>query len=367
MNQNGQYNPNGYQFQYQYYPGSPPPVQPLVETPEQKAMKKAMFRDASFLGVLLLLYNLFNRIFLNVFYILCYAKYHGGLTLDLTKVKNYLVTEQEALVRSSSFSMTANLFVVVMSAVMIMIIAVGVMKIKAGTLVKPYKGCVKQAFKWMPVCITLNLAASIIIAVFVQMMSESGVTVPEADFTISSPSTYAVVIQFVYVCLIGPVIEELIYRGLVIKLISPYGKGLAVLVSAVIFGIMHGNIPQAASAFAGGLIYAMVAVYCGSIVPSIIIHIINNCFASVMDIGDALSLSHADWVYSAILIILLFAGIYGIVVHLKEMIGSVKMNERYFPLAAKKRYAAVFTNVFILIYFAYMLWEFIKSFIYSNS
>ena len=74
-------------------------------------------------------------------------------------------------------------------------------------------------------------------------------TVPTSDFSIHQPSAIAVIVQFSYVVIIAPIVEEFIYRGAILTALSPYGRGAAVLFSALAFGLMHGNIPQAASAF----------------------------------------------------------------------------------------------------------------------
>jgi hypothetical protein len=332
----------------------------------QEKEKKALFKNASKLGALLILYEVFNSLFVNVYYIVCYAFYHGGISLNMTVVKTYLREEQTELIQTSAFSMTANLFVVVMSIIALLIVAELILKVRVHTLIKPYKGFAKQGAEWTPLCILFNLLAGIIVSIFVQTLGESGVTVPDADFTITSPSTYAVVIQLVYVCIIGPIVEETLYRGIIIKLLSPYGKGLAIFFSALIFGLMHGNIPQAVSAFAGGLIYASIAVYCGSIAPTIVIHILNNVFASITDIGDALNLSSAYDIYLAVQIVVIFLGFYGLFVKLRGLISGIKRSEPACALKTSKRYFTVLTNIFILIYLLNILSEYVDSFIRYN-
>ena len=81
--------------------------------------------------------------------------------------------------------------------------------------------------------------------------------------------------MLLYVAIIGPIAEELVYRGFVLKRLESHGKSLAILVSSILFGIMHGNLPQDIFAFCVGLILAYVAVEY-SVVWSILLHIINN-------------------------------------------------------------------------------------------
>lgn len=51
--------------------------------------------------------------------------------------------------------------------------------------------------------------------------------------------------MLLYAAVIAPVSEELVYRGFVMSSIKKYGKVFAIVVSSVLFGVMHGNLPQA--------------------------------------------------------------------------------------------------------------------------
>ncbi len=329
--------------------------------------KKALGKNAAKLGGLLLIYNALNRVYLNLFYILSVLFLDGNLVLSVNGAKKILKEDYSDVINGSGFSMTGNLLIVSASAITIVIIAVCLMKIDISSMLKPYKGSFKQGIRWIPTCLTLNILIGIVVAIFVQYMSQSGVTVPEVDFSITSPSNYAVIVQFVYVCVIGPFVEELIYRGFIIKLLSPFGKGMAVFFSAFIFGIMHENIPQAASAFAGALIYAAVAVRYNSIAPTIVMHIANNLLASLTDIGTAAGWAGADRVYMAIQIVILFIGFYGIIVMIRPLTREVAQSEPACAMKKNERIAAVFTNGLMILYFIYILWQFIESFLAANA
>ena len=117
--------------------------------------------------------------------------------------------------------------------------------------------------------------------------------------------------QFSYVVIIAPIVEEFIYRGAILTALSPYGRGAAVLFSALAFGLMHGNIPQAASAFGTGLVYAIIAAKCGSILPTVIIHCLNNLLANFSSISDAIGLEHYETFMSVAEIVIGTGRLYG--------------------------------------------------------
>lgn len=95
--------------------------------------------------------------------------------------------------------------------------------------------------------------------------------------------------MFLYASFIGPIAEELAYRGFVLRIFQKYGKMAAVLISALLFGIMHANIPQGIFAFGVGLVLGYVTVEY-SIGWAIALHIINN-FIFSDGLGWVLSVS----------------------------------------------------------------------------
>ncbi len=93
--------------------------------------------------------------------------------------------------------------------------------------------------------------------------------------------------MFLYAGIIGPIVEELVYRGFAMRCLEKHGKMLAVIVSSILFGAMHGNLPQSVFAFFIGLILGYVAIEY-SIIWSIILHILNN-----MVLGDLMNMALA--------------------------------------------------------------------------
>ena len=81
--------------------------------------------------------------------------------------------------------------------------------------------------------------------------------------------------MFLYASVLGPISEELLFRGVLLRLLRPYGKQAAILISAVLFGLFHGNLIQIPFAFLVGLVLGYVTVEY-SIVWAMVLHIFNN-------------------------------------------------------------------------------------------
>lgn len=83
----------------------------------------------------------------------------------------------------------------------------------------------------------------------------------------------------VQVIIIGPIIEELIFRKILLgKLLEKFRNSpiKAIVYSALIFGIVHLNIIQGVAAFGGGIILGLIYYYTKSIKATIFAHILNN-------------------------------------------------------------------------------------------
>ena len=78
-----------------------------------------------------------------------------------------------------------------------------------------------------------------------------------------------------YGCLIAPLTEEVLFRGLIQGMFRSYGKRFGILTSAFLFGMYHGNLVQTPYAFAVGLVLGYVAEEY-SLGWCVLLHMFNN-------------------------------------------------------------------------------------------
>jgi membrane protease YdiL (CAAX protease family) len=81
--------------------------------------------------------------------------------------------------------------------------------------------------------------------------------------------------MFLYMGVFAPVFEEILFRGLVLRTLEPYGKKFAIVGSAFLFGMFHGNVVQTPFAFLVGLVLGYAAVEY-NIGWAMLLHMINN-------------------------------------------------------------------------------------------
>lgn len=86
--------------------------------------------------------------------------------------------------------------------------------------------------------------------------------------------------------LLVPIAEEIVFRGGVLgRLLAISGRErhwVAIIVSALVFGCVHGNLAQGAHAFVIGLLLGWMYYRTGSLLPGIVFHWVNNSVAYVM-------------------------------------------------------------------------------------
>lgn len=79
------------------------------------------------------------------------------------------------------------------------------------------------------------------------------------------------------VVLLGPVAEELFFRGAITKvLLRRYAPWVAVVVSGLLFGLVHINPPQVVGAALIGILLGWLYWRTGSLIPCILLHVVNN-------------------------------------------------------------------------------------------
>ncbi|MBQ5985749.1 MAG: CPBP family intramembrane metalloprotease [Clostridia bacterium] len=87
--------------------------------------------------------------------------------------------------------------------------------------------------------------------------------------------------MYLYMVIGAPIFEELACRKFLLDRLHPYGEGFAMLVSALLFGLIHGNSGQFFLAFFIGLLFAMVYMRTGRIVYTMLLHGMINLTATL--------------------------------------------------------------------------------------
>ena len=155
--------------------------------------------------------------------------------------------------------------------------------------------------------ITVCFAMADINASIVDLFNYSNLT---ADTTVSatvSMAPYEIVLDFIAISLVPAFCEEFLFRGAILTNLRPFGRTNAVLISAVLFALMHQNAGQFLYTFAAGIVLGLVYEYTDSIWSCVILHLFNN-FISVVQ--NTVLAKYGESLYAASVLTLLDVLIY---------------------------------------------------------
>lgn len=128
----------------------------------------------------------------------------------------------------------------------------------------------------LAMCVIANFAASYIMSI----LQAFGIQQPSMpDTMVNTPLSLG--LNILIFAVLPAFLEEMVFRGYVLQALRPHGDGMAVVVSALLFGLMHGNVLQIPFAFLIGLVLGYVVVQADNIWIAVSIHFLNN-FMSVM-------------------------------------------------------------------------------------
>ena len=89
----------------------------------------------------------------------------------------------------------------------------------------------------------------------------------------------SVIAGVLYLVILAPVLEEILCRGMILRVGSSISNKFGLILSALLFSFMHMNFLQGVNTFVMGLILGYITIKSGSIIPAIIAHIFNNGIA----------------------------------------------------------------------------------------
>lgn len=103
---------------------------------------------------------------------------------------------------------------------------------------------------------------------------------------------YQILLQIFTTALVPAICEELLFRSAILSSLVPYGKGFAIIASALLFGLMHRNPAQLFYATAAGLVLGYVYVKTRSFWCVFLIHFVNN----LLSVIQTAAISDPDYV-----------------------------------------------------------------------
>lgn len=137
-----------------------------------------------------------------------------------------------------------------------------------------------RGVKYFFICIFMMYGGNLIgtlITTLLGLLRETEVVNPLMSF-VTGENLLA---QVLFLVVLAPLFEELLFRRMLIDRMRPYGGKTAVVLSAALFGLFHGNLSQFFYAFGLGLVFGYIYLNTGKLRNTIIAHMAINFMGSI--------------------------------------------------------------------------------------
>ena len=125
------------------------------------------------------------------------------------------------------------------------------------------------------------------------------------ESVLSNSSIWATII---FAGILSPIIEEVLFRGVMLNKLRTYGDKIAIIITALLFGLFHENFSQFFYAVGLGMIFAYVTLKTGTIKYSIGLHIMINMMGSVIG-TQVLNSTIATMIFGIVVWVFVIAGL----------------------------------------------------------
>ncbi len=122
----------------------------------------------------------------------------------------------------------------------------------------------------------LSAAAFIPFLTFINNLSLVSFSDKTTANALAASAKYPFIVMFILIAVLPALVEEMLFRGIYYHVYKKAGSLIGILVSALFFGLMHSNFNQFAYAFIAGIVFSVFVSLSGSVVYTVIMHILIN-------------------------------------------------------------------------------------------
>ena len=172
-----------------------------------------------------------------------------------------------------------------------------------------------------------------------------------------------ILFNLIVISIIAPIFEEFLFRKMLIDRSIKYGARVSIILSAVLFGLFHGNLNQFFYAALIGGFFAYVYIKTGKLIYPIILHAFVNLMGSVVSLILANSIMNLETsinsidltillVYLIVFATLLLLGIIGLSRYKKAKFNGTKTR-----IALEYPYTTMFMNLGMICFILFFIFE----------
>lgn len=198
------------------------------------------------------------------------------------------------------------------------------------------------------VCITANIIANFVYIFFLGMGID---TSPDTTTVLSIP---CFLISLLSTAVLPALLEEMIFRGYMLRALRPYGETTAIWVTALLFSLLHGNVLQIPFSFVLGWLFGYLTVRTNSIWPAVMVHFMNNAYATCQQYGALfVGQGQGEFIFSAVAqALMILLGLIGVwYLRTKTDFLRSPSNGPWYTLSSTKRAKVILTSPVMILSF----------------
>lgn len=279
---------------------------PLLPSRKEKTTIRRYYTLA---GLLLFLQYTLAGAVANLVYMLgtLLLRFVDSHALDGSLPANYSSIAQSYL-SDSSIEIGSNLLGFFLSNMVVFFIGCKVSKLKPMSFFRDRDLSVPTVLRYCLLGLFIQFAAAKAIDIAESLLGSHNPLLSSPDFSMGDSPT-KLLLTVLYSCLIAPITEELVFRGVFLKNMSRVSQRFGIFMSAFFFALAHQNLPQGVLAFFLGILLGYITIKHNSLVPAIIVHFTVNVTSMVFTRLSEIAPVSADKVFMLVTLIIFVLGL----------------------------------------------------------
>lgn len=163
----------------------------------------------------------------------------------------------------------------------------------------------------------------------------------------------AAAVYFIRLAVAPAILEELMFRGVIMQSLRRFGDTFALVCSSVLFSLAHHNLVQGPNALLLGLVIGFFVLRTGSLRTGMIIHFVNNSLAVCADLlTRTLPQSETEVITTFIFSFYTMSGLICFAFLLISQPGIFQLAPSGYPMPEKRKYSVFFLTAAPIVYIA---------------
>ena len=199
------------------------------------------------------------------------------------------------------------------------------------------------------------MLASIVTSYFIFFLSIFGIELSSPDVAMPG-GTVGITTSIIRVVIVAAVAEEIALRGYVMGNLRKYGDKFAIIISATVFAVIHGNLIQAPFALIAGFAIGYFTIKTGTLWTGIAIHAANNFISTAVSyLMDYIGEEKTNLIYVFVLYGFVISGFIAFKVFRKKT-ENIYLRKDNLMMSTSEKAAAFFLNPAMIISMLYMIY-----------